>query len=183
MTDEQVKLTVKLTRQLLHQLKVPYYETPAETETECAGLQALGIVDAVWSDDSDALTFRCDTLIQQHKTSKKLVQGHIRVYQAKALLEKHDLDPDSLVLFAVLAWPAKSHRTAADEDFAPHQPYSSKASDPTMSTPQLIPGDTIPLKTRRVPKAPAFLPFAPSHRPPHQSRRSNDLSISSSMRT
>jgi Holliday junction resolvase YEN1 len=87
---------------LLRQLKVPYHQAPAEAEAECARLQALGVVDAVWSDDSDALMFGCDTLIQQHKIRKKMVQGHIKVYQAKTLLEKHDLDPDGFFLFAVL---------------------------------------------------------------------------------
>ena len=103
LTDEQVKLTINLTRQLLRRLKVPYHQAPAEAEAECSRLQALGIVDAVWSDDSDALMFGCGTLIQQHRVGKRKVEGHIRVYQARALLEKHDLDSDGFVLFAMLA--------------------------------------------------------------------------------
>ena len=93
----------RLTHQLLRHLKVPHHEAPGEAEAECARLQALGVVDAVWSDDGDALMFGCGTLIRQHKTGNERVKDYIRVYQAKALQEKHDLDPDGLVLFAVLA--------------------------------------------------------------------------------
>lgn len=93
----------KLTHQLLRSLKVPYHQGPGEAEAECARLQALGIVDAVWSDDGDALMFGCGTLIRQHKNGSGIVKDYIRVYQASALLEKYDLDPDGLVLFAVLA--------------------------------------------------------------------------------
>lgn len=94
---------VKPLHELLHYLKVPYHKAPGEAEAECARLQTLGVVDAVWSDDGDALMFGCGTLIRQHKNGKGIVKDHIRVYQAKALLEKHDLDPDGLVLFAMLA--------------------------------------------------------------------------------
>lgn len=41
---------LELTRKLFRQLKVPYHEAPGEAEAECARLQALGVVDAVWSD-------------------------------------------------------------------------------------------------------------------------------------
>ena len=93
----------RLTRQLLRFLKVPHHEAQGEAEAECARLQALGVVDAVWSDDGDALMFGCGTLIRQHKTGNERVKDYIRVYEAKALEDKYDLDPDGLVLFAVLS--------------------------------------------------------------------------------
>ena len=92
----------RLTHQLLRHLRVPYHEAPGEAEAECARLQALGVVDAVWSDDGDALMFGCGTLIRQHKTGNERVKDYIRVYQAKAIQDKYDLDADGLVLFAVL---------------------------------------------------------------------------------
>jgi Holliday junction resolvase YEN1 len=48
--------------QLLDHLKVPRHHAPAEAEAECARMQQLGIVDAVWSDDGDTLMFRKPSL-------------------------------------------------------------------------------------------------------------------------
>lgn len=56
-----------------------------------------------FSQDGDALMFGCTTLIRQHKTGNERVKDHIRVYNATALKDKYDLNPDGLVLFAVLA--------------------------------------------------------------------------------
>ena len=94
---------IRLTRQVLDALRVPHHEAPGEAEAECARLQALGVVDAVWSDDGDSLMFGCTTLIRQHKVGKERIKDYIRVHEAKALLDKHDLDSHSLVLFAILA--------------------------------------------------------------------------------
>lgn len=44
----------RLLRQVLDHLKIPHHEAPGEAEAECAAMQRLGIVDAVWTDDSDA---------------------------------------------------------------------------------------------------------------------------------
>lgn len=93
----------KLTRQLLAQLKVPHHEAPGEAEAECARMQALGIVDAVWSDDGDSFMFGCGTLVKQHKQGNSNVKDHVRIYHAADILPKHDMDRESLVLFAVLA--------------------------------------------------------------------------------
>ena len=88
---------------MLQQLKVPYHEAPGEAEAECAKLQVLGVVDAVWSDDGDALMFGCRTLIRQHKSGSERVKDYIRVYEASVLQDEYGLDVDGLVLFAVLA--------------------------------------------------------------------------------
>ena len=94
---------MRLTHQLLDKLKVPYHLAPGEAEAECARMQVLGIVDAVWSDDEDSMMFGCGTLIRQHKEAGKIVKDYIRVYNADSILRKHDLDSESLVMFAVLA--------------------------------------------------------------------------------
>lgn len=93
----------KLTRQTLAQLKVPHHEAPGEAEAECARMQALGIVDAVWSDDGDSFMFGCEILIKQHKQGSKIVKDHVRIYRAEDIRHKHDMDRESLVLFALLA--------------------------------------------------------------------------------
>jgi Holliday junction resolvase YEN1 len=97
------KACIEMLHRLFNVLKVPYHQAPGEAEAECARLQQLGIVDAVWSDDGDSLMFGCTTLIKQHKQDQKPVAGQIRVYQAHLIAERLDLDPDSLVLFALLA--------------------------------------------------------------------------------
>ncbi|KJY01589.1 hypothetical protein TI39_contig285g00026 [Zymoseptoria brevis] len=98
--DEQC---IKLLHQMFDLLKVHYHRAPGEGEAECARLQQLGIVDAVWSDDCDAFMFGCTTLIKQHKVGQKRVEDHIRVYKASTILEQLDMDADSLVLFALLS--------------------------------------------------------------------------------
>ena len=58
---------IRLTHALLDVLKVPHHQAPGEAEAEYARLQMLIVLDAVWSDDGDALMFGCRTLIKQHK--------------------------------------------------------------------------------------------------------------------
>lgn len=99
MVDKEM---IKLLHQLFDHLKVPYHQAPGEAEAECAALQQRGVVDAVWSDDGDALMFGCRTLIKQHKVGKDRVKDQVRVYTAESILERFDLDQDSLVLFATL---------------------------------------------------------------------------------
>lgn len=83
-------------------LKVPYHQAMGEAEAECARLQQLGIVDAVWSDDGDSLMFGCTTLIRTHKIDGSIVKDHIRVYRAGTILQTLDMDATSLVLFTTL---------------------------------------------------------------------------------
>ncbi|KAF2743540.1 hypothetical protein M011DRAFT_410403, partial [Sporormia fimetaria CBS 119925] len=40
---------LRLIKSVLRSLAVPYHEAPAEAEAECARLQQLGVVDAVYS--------------------------------------------------------------------------------------------------------------------------------------
>ena len=53
---------IELMHKLLDVLKVPRHQAPGEAEAECAKLQALGIVDAIWSDDGDSFMFECGSL-------------------------------------------------------------------------------------------------------------------------
>lgn len=92
-----------LTRKMLNQLKVPHHLAPGEAEAEGARMQALGIVDVVWSDDGDYFMFGGRTLMKQHKSGNTNVKDHVRIYRAEDILQKHDLGSESLVLFALLA--------------------------------------------------------------------------------
>ncbi|EME85424.1 uncharacterized protein MYCFIDRAFT_206519 [Pseudocercospora fijiensis CIRAD86] len=95
--------TVKSLHKMFDVLHVPYHRAPGEAEAECAKLQRLGVVDAVWSDDCDSFMFGCTTLIKQHRKPGNGCLGQVSIYEASTILPNLDLDADSLVLFAVLA--------------------------------------------------------------------------------
>ena len=94
---------IHLTCQLLDHLKVPRHHAPAEAEAECARMQSLGIVDAVWSDDGDTLMFGATRILSAHKEGKGWSTDTIRVVRAEKILADHDLDRESLVAWAMLA--------------------------------------------------------------------------------
>ncbi|KXT09011.1 hypothetical protein AC579_7869 [Pseudocercospora musae] len=96
---------VKSLHKMFDVLEVPYHRAPGEAEAECAKLQRLGVVDAVWSDDGDSFMFGCTTLIKEHKKDGKKdgCLGKVSIYKAPTILRNFDLDADSMVLFAVLA--------------------------------------------------------------------------------
>ncbi|KAF7195434.1 DNA repair protein RAD2, partial [Pseudocercospora fuligena] len=95
--------TVRSLHKLFDVLGVPYHQAPGEAETECAKLQRLGVVDAVWSDDGDSFMFGCTTLIRKHGTDSGNCMRMVRIYRSSTILERFDMDSDSLVLFAVLS--------------------------------------------------------------------------------
>jgi Holliday junction resolvase YEN1 len=93
---------------------IPYQEAPGEAEAECARLQILGIVDAVWSQDSDCLMFGCTLWIHDDRVAK--VAGNndrskdntknaktVRVIRAADMRERLGLTPEALVLFTMLS--------------------------------------------------------------------------------
>jgi Holliday junction resolvase YEN1 len=62
---------LRILKEVLRHLRVPYHEAPGEAEAECARLQQLGVVDAVFSQDSDTLMFGCDYLLRDHRIADK----------------------------------------------------------------------------------------------------------------
>lgn len=96
-------LKVKLLRTMLDYLGVPRHNAPGDAEAECAKLQRLGVVDAVWSDDADTLMFGCDTLIRFHyiKEGEKSMDL-VDVYTLEAVQERVGLSRNGIVLFALL---------------------------------------------------------------------------------
>ena len=104
----------RLLQSVLTCLGVPYHEAPGEAEAECARLQILDIVDAVWSQDSDALMFGCTLLLNDYRIAKekgnkdrskentKKSGKYACVIRTDELREKHGLDREGLVLFAML---------------------------------------------------------------------------------
>ena len=105
----------ELLKQVLECFGIPYQLAPAEAEAECAELQKLGIVDAVWSGDADALMFGCDLLISDHRIAKEYgsqnrnkghtekSKSHVQIIRAEKMKKELALNCEGLVLFAILA--------------------------------------------------------------------------------
>ncbi|KAF1933237.1 PIN domain-like protein [Didymella exigua CBS 183.55] len=104
-----------LLKEVLHCFGIPYQEAPGEAEAECARLQVLGIVDAVWSQDSDCLMFGCNFWIHDDRVARqpgnkdrskentKKSDKNVRIVRAKGMKDKLNLDREGFVLFAMLA--------------------------------------------------------------------------------
>jgi Holliday junction resolvase YEN1 len=60
----------RLLNEMLTKLDVPFHHAPGEAEVECARLCALGVVDAVCSDDGDTFMFGDNVLIKSVYESK-----------------------------------------------------------------------------------------------------------------
>ncbi|KAH0346154.1 PIN domain-like protein, partial [Aureobasidium melanogenum] len=98
---------IDLLRKMLNMLKIPHHRAPAEAEAECARLNELGIVDAVWTDDSDALMFGAKVLIKEHREGRgntaKKSDTLVRIYRADVIEHKHRINRQGLILFALLS--------------------------------------------------------------------------------
>ncbi|KAF1958081.1 PIN domain-like protein, partial [Byssothecium circinans] len=105
---------LKLFKELLRHFRIPYHEAPGEAEAECARLQQLGVVDAIFSQDSDSLMFGCDYLIRDDRIAKEKGNNDrskentrknnntVRVVRGDDIKAAHNLDKDGLVLLAML---------------------------------------------------------------------------------
>jgi hypothetical protein len=101
-----------LKKQMLDVLSIPHCQAPSEAEAECARLQSEGIVDAVWSEDSDILMFGSTFIIRnyrdpngpKHKNGKlKRSSTHVRVHRAEVIKRELGLDKKDFLLAAILA--------------------------------------------------------------------------------
>lgn len=103
-----------LLKELLRAIGIPFHEAPGEAEAECARLQVLGIVDAVWSQDSDCLMFGCTLWLRDDRDVKEKGskdrskentaknKKYVKVVKAEDLKTHLQLGRDELVLFAML---------------------------------------------------------------------------------
>lgn len=104
----------RLLKDILRCFGIPYHDAPGEADAECARLQTLGLVDAVWSQDSDCPMFGCSFWIHDERVAK--VEGdrnrgkeytvrsgtRVRLVRAGDLKNKLNLDREGLVLFVML---------------------------------------------------------------------------------
>ncbi|TGO53628.1 hypothetical protein BCON_0120g00250 [Botryotinia convoluta] len=114
----------KLLKNTVTSLGVTWHEAPGEAEAECAALQSRGVIDAVWTEDSDAFMFGCTSLIrfchvkkpkvkrpgnnqdwvnESDETRREVDLDNIILYRADKIQKQFPgLTQDGLVLFAVL---------------------------------------------------------------------------------
>jgi Holliday junction resolvase YEN1 len=104
-----------LLKGMLRCFGIPFHEAPGEAEAECARLQILGLVDAVWSQDSDCLMFGCTLWLRddrwaieegtkdRSKGSTDKNKKYAKIVRAEDLQTHLHLDREALVLFAMLA--------------------------------------------------------------------------------
>lgn len=93
-------------KKLVNQLKFPCHVAPGEAEAECALLQKRGMVDMVMSQDGDAIMFGSQLTLRDW--SKEGTRGnktptHVNLLDLPRLKERSGLDPDGMILVALLS--------------------------------------------------------------------------------
>lgn len=85
-------------------LGIPWWQAPGEAEAECAQMQRLGLVDAVWSEDSDTFLFKGTAMLRFHiEADGSKSNTHARLHQMDKIAEKaKGMDWRDLVLFAII---------------------------------------------------------------------------------
>ncbi|KAG0153501.1 hypothetical protein PDIDSM_2153 [Penicillium digitatum] len=99
---------IKRSKDLIERFRFPWHEAPGEAEAECARLQQAGIVDAVMSNDVDALMFGSSFTIMNF--SKESGSGtssatHVTCYAMGQSGHPSNipLDRPGMILFAMLS--------------------------------------------------------------------------------
>ncbi|KAI1129821.1 PIN domain-like protein [Nemania abortiva] len=97
---------VRLLKELLDQLGVPRHDAPGEAAAECVRLQELGVIDAIWTDNTDALMFNgSPTLVQFHKKPEGdqfKNSNTVKVTSATVIREQANLTREWFLMYATL---------------------------------------------------------------------------------
>jgi holliday junction resolvase YEN1 len=96
----------ELSKKLVQLFKYPHHTAPGEAEAECAFLHKYGVVDAVMSQDVDAIMFGSEMTLRNW--SKEATRGnktatHVDVLRSTKVKEKSGLTPEGLILVALLS--------------------------------------------------------------------------------
>ena len=100
---------IALLCKVLDSLKIPHHRAPGEAEAECARLQTLGIVDAVWSDDSDTFLLGATRVLQHYRakdnerSDNNKSNSYVHLYTADKLKQRFGFDRPALLLFVLLS--------------------------------------------------------------------------------
>lgn len=96
----------ELSKNLVGRFCFPFHTAPGEAEAECAMLQKHGLVDAVMSQDADAIMFGSGVTLRdwsKEGTKGNKAPTHVSVLDALRIQERTGLTPDGMVLVALLS--------------------------------------------------------------------------------
>ena len=101
---------IHLSKRLVDLFKFPRHNAPGEAEAECARLQSAGVVDAVMSNDVDALMFGSTWTVMNfsREGGSTTAATHVTSYQLASKLDdvcppNVGLDRAGMILFAMLS--------------------------------------------------------------------------------
>lgn len=95
----------EMSKELLQAFRFPHHTALGEAEAECALLQRKGIVDAVMSQDVDALMFGSTMTLRdwsREGTRGNKSASHVSVFRAEETWTQTGLDSDGMILVALL---------------------------------------------------------------------------------
>ena len=93
-------------KKLIRHFSFPHHTAPGEAEAECALLQRKGIVDMVMSQDGDAIMFGSGVTLRdwsKEGTKGNKTPTHVNVLDLPRLKERSGLDPEGMILVALLS--------------------------------------------------------------------------------
>lgn len=96
----------ELSKNLVARFQFPHHTAPGEAEAECAFLQKHGIVDAVMSQDADAIMFGSTLTLRdwsKEGTKGNKTPTHVNVLDAVRIKEMSGLDAAGMILVALLS--------------------------------------------------------------------------------
>ena len=99
-------VTNEMSKKMIQTFRMPHHNAPGEAEAECALLQKKGIVDAVMSQDVDAIMFGSTLTLRDW--SKEAARGnksatHVNLLRLASITENNGLDESGMVLVALLS--------------------------------------------------------------------------------
>ncbi|KAL1954267.1 hypothetical protein VTO42DRAFT_1453 [Malbranchea cinnamomea] len=108
-SENAARLVIRLAKRLIELFRFPWHAAPGEAEAECAKLQTEGVVDAVLSDDVDAIMF--GSTVTMRNFSKESASGtgaatHVNVCRTVDTADGEanvSLDQGGMILFALLS--------------------------------------------------------------------------------
>ena len=96
----------EMSKKLIQAFRFPYHMAPGEAEAECAMLQKQGLVDAVMSEDVDAIMFGSTLTLRdwsKEATKHSKSPTHVSVLDAPRIKSISGLDPEGMILVALLS--------------------------------------------------------------------------------
>ncbi|KKZ60670.1 hypothetical protein EMCG_04654 [[Emmonsia] crescens] len=101
---------IRRSKNLIDLFRFPHHTAPGEAEAECARLQTSGVVDAVMSDDVDAIMFGSKVTIMnfsKENSSGTNAATHVTLYRTEETEDGQkpnvSLDRSGMILFALLS--------------------------------------------------------------------------------